>query len=215
MAKRKVVSRGAKKSAKTAKSTRAKGRKAASKTKAAAKRAAPAKRSGTAARQAGASEKARAVELLEWVHKTTIALIDGFPADKATFQTSPTDTHQMWTLGHLATSYSWFASLVDGQFAPVPENYLKLFGYQSKPTGNAADYPPFDEVRACMTSAYQRLVDAIAGQGESDLHRPTATDSHGFAKDRLDVVYKTVWHDGWHSGQISTLRRALELPALM
>jgi hypothetical protein len=162
-----------------------------------------------------AAAKVSAVALMNWVHSTTEALINGIPADKATFQTSPTDNHLLWTIGHLATAYSWFASLIDGKTASLPESYDKLFGYKSTPSADLSGYPSLEEVRKSYAAAYQRFNDAVTGLKPADLHKPTAADAHGFANSRLDVIHKTVWHEGWHCGQLSSLRRALGLPPMM
>ena len=141
--------------------------------------------------------------------------IDGVPESASTFQTSPADNHVLWNIGHLATSYAWFTSLIDGRAVEVPAGYMQLFGYQSKPNPDRSVYPPLDEVRRAYSAAFKQLAGAVASQSEAELAMPTASDSGGFAKDRLDAIYKAAWHDGWHGGQISTIRRALALPSVM
>jgi hypothetical protein len=51
---------------------------------------------------------ARAIANLQWVHSTTEKLTQGWPADKVTYQTTPTDNHVIWTMGHLASTYEWW-----------------------------------------------------------------------------------------------------------
>jgi hypothetical protein len=179
----------------------------------------PAKKLRTPKRPTAAAVRTKgavphAVALLRWVHETFDNLVRDFPKDRATFQASPTDNHLLWTLGHLATSYSWFASLIDGQAAKLPENYQGTFGYQSKPSGNPADYPPFEEVKAACDSAFSRLIQAAEALTETSALLPCMGDPYGWAKDRLDVVAKAAWHEGWHSGQVSALRRALGIKGI-
>ncbi|MCC6320456.1 MAG: DinB family protein [Phycisphaerales bacterium] len=162
-----------------------------------------------------AAVKQTAAALLKWVHGTTDALIAGIPADRATYQPSPRDNHLLWTIGHLATAYSWFASLIDGKMAALPESYDKLFGYKSAPVADAGVYPLLAEVKKHYDAAYGRLYEAVAALKPADLYKPPAAESHGFASSRLDVIHKTIWHDGWHSGQLSSIRRALGLPPMM
>jgi hypothetical protein len=163
----------------------------------------------------GSPAKAVAAANLKWVHDLLDKLVATFPEDKATFQTAGTDNHLMWTLGHLAVTYSWLASLVDGKAFTLPESYNALFGYQSKPTGDASTYPPIAEVKKNCAAAFGRLTDAIAKISGADLEKPTASDSFGFAKTRHEAILRAAWHDGCHSGQISSLRRALGLPSVM
>lgn len=180
-----------------------------------AKKRAAAKAQARGKPAASAIGKRAIVENVRWVHATMDKLIDTYPADKALYQVAGTDNHLMWTIGHLATSYSWFASLLDGRSAALPAEYNALFGYQSKPTGNAAVYPSLEEVKSQYRVAYARFSEAMESLSAEDLARPPATESHGFAATRLDVLIRTAWHDGWHSGQLSSLRRALGLPPMM
>lgn len=184
--------------------------------RAAAKPAArPAKRSTNAAAEALLAEKVRAMELLAWTHEFTGHLTADFPTEHLLHQATPTDNHVLWTLGHLTTTYSWLASLIDGKAAQVPESFTKLFGYQSKPVTDASVYPSHSDVLRHHHAAFARLMEAVGNLKPEDAHKPTVNDSFGFAKDRLDAVLKGCWHEGWHQGQISTLRRALGLPGKM
>lgn len=166
-------------------------------------------------RNTPAAVKAAALSLLAWVHGNTDALADGIPPDKATHQPSAKDNHLLWTLGHLATAYSWFASLIDGKAAALPEEFDRLFGYKSSPVADPTAYPPLETVRKHYAAAFRRLTEAVSALKPADIHKPTVGDSHGFANSRIDVVYKAIWHDGWHSGQLSSIRRALGLGSIM
>ena len=62
---------------------------------------------------------------------------------------------------------------------------------------------------------FERVLKAASRMSDSEGHGPTASDSGGFAASKLDAIYKCIWHEGWHQGQISSLRRALGLPTVM
>lgn len=156
----------------------------------------------------------RALDMLAFAHGTTTALLADWPADKLTFQPSPTDNHALWTIGHLASIYQWFASLLDGTYPPLPDNYNALFGMGSKPVADPAAYPPVAEVRANLDRMYARFAELAARIRPADAGKPTIGDSHGFCRDRADVIDKAAWHEGWHSGQLSSLRRALDLKGI-
>ena len=202
-----------KKQARRHKSTGTSNKKAAGKHVSGKKRATPktkaraAKQPGTSAAPAGASAT-HALEMLRWTHALTHKLADGFAPEQALYQGTPTENHLLWTFGHLATAYSWFASLIDGKTAAIPESYSTLF-YTNKPTGDASAYPALAEVREQCEKAYARLTDAIAHLSPADALKPPAAEAYGFATNRLDAAYKAIWHEGWHQGQLSTLRRAL------
>lgn len=179
------------------------------------KRAAPKGKSDRGGGAKGSSKtsgtsvaRAHALELLKWTHALTLKLADGFNEQQMFYQSVPTDNHLLWTFGHLATAYSWFASLIDGKTADIPAEYGTIF-YTNKPTGDASAYPALAIVRAESEKAFARLVDAIANLSDADALKPAAAEAHGFVTNRLDAAYKAVWHEGWHQGQLSTLRRAL------
>lgn len=173
------------------------------------------RKSGTSTAGAGRGEVARAIELFKWVHDMTGKLCAGFGEHQMHAQPSPTDNHLVWQIGHLATGYSWFASMLDGKPVPLGEPYDKLFGYGSKPTSDPASYPSHADVRRMHDEQFARILKAAGRMSDSDGLGPTATDSGGFAKNKLDVLYKCIWHEGWHQGQISALRRAYGLPGAM
>jgi hypothetical protein len=204
----------AKKAKKSKKSAKTAGRAAKAKPLRAMKT--PARRPKAPARRAVAHDPIqRGVELMNWTHALTTMLLADWPHDKLTHQSSQYDNHALWTMGHLSTTYSWLASLLDGHMTPLPESYNTLFGMGSKPGADASIYPPMGEVRHNFDSTYQRFIDLASKINPADAHKPTVANSHGFAKDRVDVLVKAAWHEGWHSGQLSTLRRCLGLKGVM
>ena len=179
------------------------------------KTAKPVKKSAAARPATAPNPAKRGIALLNWTHGMTTALLADWPADKLTYQSVPTDNHALWTIGHLAMTYSWLASLLDGHMTPMPDSYNALFGMGSKPVSDPSIYPPMGEVRHNFDAAYTRLMDLAAKIKPSDAGKPTVGNSHGFASDRADVLDKAAWHEGWHSGQLSSLRRNLGLKNVM
>ncbi|HYE60637.1 MAG TPA: DinB family protein [Phycisphaerales bacterium] len=160
------------------------------------------------------SQRQRSLESLRFAHSMTESLLKDFPEAKACHQPSPTDNHLLWSLGHLAATYAWMLSLI-GKPSSLPESYSKLFGWGSKPTPDATAYPPLASVREAMESELAAFLRAIAEMPEAQLSQPLAKDVGKFAKDAIELVDRAAWHEGWHSGQISSLRRSLGLPYLM
>lgn len=161
-----------------------------------------------------ASMRDRAVASMTFARGITRDLIKAFRDEHRSFQATPTDNHLLWTLGHLAQSFDWFAGLIDGKPSQVPQAYQQLFGFKSLP-GAPQLYPPFEEICEQFDRTFERFMAAVAALAETDLLLPTAGESFGFAKDRLEVVERAAWHEGWHAGQLSSLRRALGLPPIM
>lgn len=208
MAKKSKVVRRPAKAARPAKKATA--GKAAKPSKKATARTAPVRAAAPAANPAK-----RGLELMNWTHNFTNLLLADWPHDKLTYQCAATDNHALWTMGHLSTTYSWLASLLDGHMTPLPESYNTLFGMGSKPVADPSIYPPMGEVRHNFDTTYARFIGLAAKIKPADAAKPTVGNSHGFAKDRADVLDKAAWHEGWHSGQLSTLRRVIGLKGVM
>lgn len=168
-----------------------------------------------AAAKAAVNVKAHAIASMQFAHDFVVRACMTMPEDKQAYQATANDNHALWTMGHIATAYDWFAGLLDGGSSQLSENDQKLFGFQSKPVGDASVYPGMAAIKAMSDKAWERLLSAAQKTKDSDLGKAPLADSMGFAPDRLTVLERTCWHDGWHAGQVSTIRRALGLPSLM
>jgi len=155
-----------------------------------------------------------ALNSLAFAHSLTQKAIKDFPDSKLTYQQSPTDNHALWTIGHLANTYSWFKSVFDGEKHPVPENYQALFGGGSKPAGEQKNYPSFAEVKKHYDASYNAFVSAAKKLTDADLAQKPAVDTGGFCNDKLDALDRAAWHEGWHCGQLCGVRKALNLPGV-
>lgn len=159
--------------------------------------------------------KQSALASLRFARTINDKLVSDFPPAKATFQPAPTDNHLVWNLGHLAISNAWIRGLIDGKKADLPESYNDLFGGKSKPTSDPKAYPSFAEVKKHNDVQFKELVAAIEKLPDADINSPCTSDTGGFAKTKLEAIERAAWHEGWHGGQISSLRRALGLPPAM
>lgn len=157
----------------------------------------------------------RAIITLKFARKMTNDLARTIPPDKAAYQPSPKDNHLLWTLGHLAISYQWLANLIDGKPNTLPANYDELFGGKSAPHADAKRYPSVEELWKHHDSMFDRMIAAAESMSETDCTKSCNAETGGFARDRLDVIEKAAWHEGWHAGQLSSIRRALGLKPLM
>ncbi|HZW07644.1 MAG TPA: hypothetical protein VFF65_11015, partial [Phycisphaerales bacterium] len=84
---------------------------------------------------------------MKFAHGMIDKMLESIPADKSLHQPHPSSNHVLWTLGHLAATYAWFATTIDakaGERAPfkLPASYGTLFGMGSKPTCDASACPP-------------------------------------------------------------------------
>lgn len=138
--------------------------------------------------------------------------LNAIPDEHALTQLAGADNHLAWTLGHQAISRAWFASSLSGSMPQMPDTYNGLFGMNSRPSTDPGMYPPLDELRSQYNAALQALLGALASLTDADLATPSIGDSSGFLTTKLDAAVKAAWHEGWHGGQLATLRRGLGIP---
>lgn len=150
------------------------------------------------------------VSALKWARECTYMVMKDWPEDKATYQATEADNHLIWTLGHLAVSDEWVRNMLTGEPNRLPEEFRSGFGYQSTVSPSPGDYPPLDEVRIQFEQARQWLLGWLEGVDDATLQAEFEGGGE-FARTAEDAIQKEVWHEGWHTGQLATLRRALEL----
>lgn len=154
------------------------------------------------------------IEFVDFAHGMILKAIE-WPDDKVTAQAAGQPNHCLWTLGHLASTYEWASGLIDGKSSALPQNYAGLFGMGTTPSADAANYPPIAEVRSRFNAAYDRMMAAAKGMTDAQLDESLKEATGGFASTKMDMLYKMAWHDGWHLGQLTTLRKHLGLPSIM
>lgn len=162
------------------------------------------------------SPKQHALETVKFAHGLIDKMLATYPADKMFYQPLPSSNHAVWIMGHLACTYMWLITMIDPKLAPtLPDSYNGLFGMGSQPSSDASKYPSPAQIRKDYDTCFAAFVKSIEGMKDSDAWAPCASDSGGFCSCKIDAAYKGAWHDGWHIGQLSDLRRALKLPSVM
>jgi hypothetical protein len=153
--------------------------------------------------------KERAEAVLVMSRKQFDRLLAGFPEDKATYQPTPAVNHATWIVGHVAHTEDWVGGALDGGPSALPADYEALFAYGSK-MKSPGEYPPLAEVTKHLRAARDRLLAGLRAATEEKLaeHVPEL-DS-----DLMDVVLLGAFHEGWHCGQLSIIRRSLNLPSI-
>lgn len=158
--------------------------------------------------------KQAALDAVAFSHGFLVKIIDSFPAEKRTYQITRADNHVLWTLGHLCTTYEWLQGLLKEGGPKLPAEYQTLFGMKSEPKPDAKLYPSYDVLRKNFDQSYNAFIAAFQATSDADLAKPPLSDTGGFMSTRLASAAVVTWHDGWHSGQLSTLRRSLGLPSV-
>lgn len=159
--------------------------------------------------------KEHAIAVLNFARGQTDQLLEDIPEDQFLHQPVEGGNHALWVMGHLAVSDEFLAGLYDGGAARLPETYDKLFGMGSKPTNDAAAYPPVAEVRQHLAATRRRVLAAVQAANDATLNSPLPDDIEGFASDRLAALFNIAWHEGLHAGQITTVRKSLGIAPKM
>jgi hypothetical protein len=163
----------------------------------------------------GIDNRAHISGYLRFVRSVSMDILKGFPEDKYCFQSGPHDNHALWCLGHLALTDAWIAKEVGITGVNVPSEWNAVFGQGTKPTSDASAYPSVSEVRRVFDATRAAVLNWTEGATEAQLAKSLKEQTGGFAADVLDGLYKLGWHEGWHFGQVASLRKALKLPNVM
>lgn len=161
------------------------------------------------------SPKQHAVSLLKWVRTISEGMLADMPESAMTKQACPTDNHPLWVLGHIAATDVWIAGMLGIPGVSTPDTYNGLFGGGSKPVADAKVYPKMADVKKLFDSNRAALLAWLEAAPELALAVSLKDKSGGFANDGFDAMFKIAWHEGWHFGQVASVRKSLGLKPLM
>jgi uncharacterized damage-inducible protein DinB len=141
----------------------------------------------------------------------TLAMLADVPHDQWCLQAVPGANHTMWIAGHVAATDDMFLSRLTGQGSRLPEGWKELFGTGSKPQPDLAAYPAPEAVHQQLAERRQDLLSWFQARSEEELSAPVPTELQRFANNVADVMASVAWHEGFHVGQLSLVRRRLGL----
>ena len=136
-------------------------------------------------------------------------LNDFHTPDEWLHQIHPGTNHALWFAGHMGQTDNFFITLLDPTQAAPRAGWGEMFGMGSQPTGNPDDYPPVAEVLDYMRDRRQTLLAVLERLSEDELETPTPQGSPEFLADYGMVFQAASWHEGMHTGQLTTVRRSL------
>ncbi len=147
-------------------------------------------------------------------HNLFVRSVSDVPEDKLTYQSHPTENHAMWTAGHMAGVYAWWTTFISTELTPPSDAFRSTFNNKQKPVADRSVYPAMNEVMTELDRQYQIFIKAVEAIPESEYFNPPIIESGGFPKDKIGVITGQIHHVGWHTGQVSSIRRALGMPSL-
>jgi uncharacterized damage-inducible protein DinB len=113
--------------------------------------------------------------------------------------------HLMWLLGHLVVHRGLVLKTLGGQW---DSSWAPLFTRGSERVDNAR-YPTVDEIRAAWDQISEQLKAALREPPEDVLTKPASDGVPSFDKKVSGTVAFLAFHDAYHTGQVSFLRKWL------
>lgn len=150
----------------------------------------------------------------------------GFDDTTRTKQAESLPNHVIWCLGHCAMTMHRVAERFDGR--PLPESdFVRGDGTQgtgqqfdtetvcfgSRPVDDPELYPLLDRGKAIYEYACERLAQCIVDSPDAKFDEPQ--DWQGGPIPLWLLVMRVCFHNGTHAGQITDLRRALKMDAVI
>jgi len=160
---------------------------------------------------------ARCVHQLRFARGGLMRVLEGIPKDKLTALPPFKDggacaNHAIWLMGHLATTDDWFLKEMGvSESLELAEAWHTLFGGGSKSEDDASKYPSADELQKAMTAQRDRLVNWYSQRNAEELSVPSPEKWAKYAPTVGDFAFFLAWHEGYHTGQLSVIRKALGL----
>jgi len=147
---------------------------------------------------------------LNFARYATQALLSDIPAEKWCFQPFAGANHALWVVGHLAVIDDFFLGYLAGSPARCPESFEKLFGRGTKPSPNLADYPAPELVQQHFGQRRAELLSWFGSRSAELLVAAFPADFR-YAKNVAELMSSIAWHEGWHGGQLTAVRKGLGL----
>ena len=139
-------------------------------------------------------------------------LVRDLPDEQMVRQPHGLVNHPAWLLGHLAASSNQLAKML-GLESTFPAAWTEVFKSGGIPSGDAADFPPKEELLAELAAQHERVAEAIASADPAlfDREHPNEGARKRFPTIGDYAVFLISSHEGSHLGQITAWRRAMGL----
>lgn len=163
-------------------------------------------------------------DAIEASRMATELFFAGFDDSNRTSQAPGLPNHFAWTLGHLAFVMHRAAerfdagALPESDFVPETRGDAARFGIEgvakdSVPVADAAAYPGDARSREIFAKAATRLIAAVRGASEEKL---ASTTKWGVREMPLSALAARMgFHNGFHAGQLASLRKALGMKGVL
>ncbi len=151
-------------------------------------------------------------EQIDYTRAWTLKLIGDLRGDDWFFQPGPGLGHPLWLCGHLVCSQNFLvhvrclvtAGVVDKSFS----DHFSIGGPVKSTKEHS--YPSVEAVLAMMADVHKKTMAAVPQMSEALLAEPCMSGDgspHPYYKDKKGALAHCNRHEGFHAGQIATIRR--------
>lgn len=153
------------------------------------------------------------VHQLKFARGATKRLLEGIPVAKLSVIPPSCSKNVLWVVGHLACTDDYFLKEFAGRKSAIPEEWQQPFGMNSQAVADATHYPAYEKLIKALDERHEALVKWFNSMTEAQRAQPTAENWRPYAPTIGDLAGFIAWHEGYHTGQLSVLRRAFGLPS--
>jgi uncharacterized damage-inducible protein DinB len=138
-----------------------------------------------------------------------LLLVADLPDDQLAVQPAVGMNHPAWVLGHLAILDVITTDALEGHPAQLAPAIRATYGPDSTPTADRARYLPKARLVRNFDDGRLELLNRLGQTEPAVLER---TNPNGALRGAFPTIghllQYTLWHDGYHGGQLSAWRRA-------
>ncbi|MEM1071992.1 MAG: DinB family protein [Planctomycetota bacterium] len=117
-----------------------------------------------------------------------------------------------YIVGQLAYTDDMTLHMLAGKPSIFSEDQQKMFAGGADPAADCSRYPGRDELIAMMVERRETLTAYFKGQSDEDLTTAVEGPLAQFGDTRAKLMTSIAWHEGMHAGQLTVIRRQLDLP---
>ena len=140
----------------------------------------------------------------------TLGLLEGIPHDRWTWQAFEGQNHAAWIGLHLLISDDWGPVGLGHPETRWVDRWQALL--DGGPDPDPARWPSPASILEMMAQGHERYLACLSPLSDEDLSHPTRGALAEYAPVMGTLVDSHIWHEGFHGGQLSVIRKALRLP---
>ena len=143
------------------------------------------------------------------------ALLEDLSDDDLFVRTSPDANHVAHQLGHLISAErSMIEGLCPGSCPALPEGFDKAHSKETARSDSRDGMCTKTEYATLYQKQRDATIKALEALPEADLDKPAPESLQKICPNVGAVFALQPWHQGWHMGQVTALRRHLKKPVV-